>query len=67
MGLGLLLQVALHTLLYLTVAEAGPQIIQSELEIYLFHSRGKTQVHPKVLEVQHNIQMLQQNVLFPFG
>lgn len=61
-ALGLLLQFALHSLLYLTVSEAGPQIVQSELKNYLFHSRGRQEVHPSILEVQHSIQMLQQNV-----
>lgn len=56
------LQIALHVMLYLTASDARPQIIKSELKTYLFHSRGKDKVHPKVLEAQHDIQMLQQNV-----
>lgn len=53
-------------MLYLKASDVRPQIIKSELKGYLFHSRGKEEekeeVHPKVLEVQHDIQMLQQNV-----
>ena len=57
------MQFALHLLIYMTLSEARPQIVQAELRDNLFHSRGKQEVQPNILEVQHNIQLLQQNVI----